>query len=171
MNRKISKRGFTLIEILIVVAIIGLLASFVLVGLGGARSRARDARRIADLNQVQQSLELYYSKFGTYPVATAWTGATGLTGVLTSAATGLGIRAIPGDPTLSATYYYCASTGGTSYLVGAVLENNDNPALRQFENGTTFPCSFGVLPAGITGCSTKPTSGTVATSRLYCTTL
>ncbi len=64
---KESKKSFTLIELLVVIAIIGLLASIVLVNVNSARSKARDARRIADLNQITKALELYYSEYGHYP--------------------------------------------------------------------------------------------------------
>src|SRR3989344_2634994 len=53
-------RGFTLIELLVVVAIIGLLSSVVLASLNGARVKGRDARRLADVKQIQLALELYY---------------------------------------------------------------------------------------------------------------
>ncbi|MCD6568701.1 type II secretion system protein, partial [bacterium] len=43
-----KNKGFTLIEMLIVISIIALLASMILVGMGGARAKARDSRRIAD---------------------------------------------------------------------------------------------------------------------------
>ena len=54
-------RGFTLIELLVVIAIIGLLASVVLVSLNGARSKARDTKRRADLHQMSTALEFYYN--------------------------------------------------------------------------------------------------------------
>ncbi len=68
-SRKPSGAGFTLIELLVVIAIIGMLSSVVLASLNGARSKARDARRIADLQQIRTALELYYSAHNTYPAA------------------------------------------------------------------------------------------------------
>lgn len=65
--------GFTLIELLVVIAIIGLLSSVVLASLNGARNKSKDARRIADLRQIQTALELYYSDNNAYPnTSGAW---------------------------------------------------------------------------------------------------
>lgn len=69
--RKINireKNGFTLIELLVVIAIIGLLSSIVLTSLNSARVKARDARRLADINQLRIALELYADSNGKYPV-------------------------------------------------------------------------------------------------------
>src|SRR3989344_2966865 len=63
--------GFTLIELLVVIAIIGLLASIVLASLNTARRKSRDARRLADIKQIQVALELYFDAKGEYPDATA----------------------------------------------------------------------------------------------------
>lgn len=62
-----KRGGFTLIEMLVVIAIIGLLSSAVIVGLNDARSRARDARRIQDIRQIQNGLENYYAENASYP--------------------------------------------------------------------------------------------------------
>jgi len=60
-------RGFTLVELLVVIAIIGILATLLLLQLGVARQRARDVKRIADVNQLRTSVELYYDDNGSYP--------------------------------------------------------------------------------------------------------
>lgn len=67
---KISKDGFTLIELLVVISIVGLLASTVLVAVNNAAMKSRDARRIADINQISKALELYYADNGRYPTGT-----------------------------------------------------------------------------------------------------
>jgi type II secretion system protein G len=68
MHRNKNVKGFTLIELLVVIAIIGLLASIVLIALNSARSKARDAKRKADIRQLQTAFEMYYSDNGAYPI-------------------------------------------------------------------------------------------------------
>src|SRR3989338_8110432 len=76
--------GFTLIELLVVIAIIGMLSSVVLASLNGARNKGKDARRIADLKQIQTALELYYSDKNTYPISSGWRSECAAWGNLTS---------------------------------------------------------------------------------------
>ena len=121
-----------MIEILIVIAILGLLASIVLVGLGGARAKARDARRIADLRGVQNALEVYYATKGEYSGANDWAG---LKNDLIQAS--IGITQIPNDPVNNGDYIYKYDTDAdkTHYLLSAKLEQ-DNIALKDdIDNG------------------------------------
>lgn len=67
MKSESGTKAFTLIEILIVIAIIGILSSVILVSLNRAREKARDANRLSDMHQMQVALELYYDSFGSYP--------------------------------------------------------------------------------------------------------
>jgi len=58
---------------LVVIAIIGLLASIILVSLNSARAKARDTKRMAALKQIQLALEMYYDDNDSYPVRHAYT--------------------------------------------------------------------------------------------------
>lgn len=115
-----TKRGFTLIELLVVIAIIGILSSVVLASLNSARRKGRDARRIADLKQIQLALELSYDKNGFYPAAISGTELT---------ADGF-IAAMPKDPTTQAAYAYDQVTSGSVYYLGASLETTGHSALN-----------------------------------------
>ncbi len=74
--RNKNQQGFTLIELLVVIAIIGLLASVVLLALNSARQKSRDAKRVADIRQIQSGLELYFNDCNAYPATAALTGAS-----------------------------------------------------------------------------------------------
>ena len=64
-----NKKGFTLIEMLIVVAIIAILSGLILTGLNRARMQSRDARRMADIKNIQAQLEVYYNSHNKYPAS------------------------------------------------------------------------------------------------------
>ena len=114
-----SKKAFTLVELLVVVAIIAILASALLVGLGGARQKARDARRIADLRNVQSALEVYYARHNEYPTSTSWAD-------LENDLNNAGITSqLPGDP-LTGTYDYVYCDNAQRYVIRAQLESSEN---------------------------------------------
>jgi prepilin-type N-terminal cleavage/methylation domain-containing protein len=60
-------RGFTLLELLIVIAIIGVIASIVMVALEESRRTARNEAVVSQMSEYQKAIELYYSDFGNYP--------------------------------------------------------------------------------------------------------
>jgi type II secretion system protein G len=62
-------QGFTLIEVLVVIFIIGILVSLILANILGARQRAEDVQRKNDLQQLQKALRLYYNDYQIYPEA------------------------------------------------------------------------------------------------------
>lgn len=141
-----GKKGFTLVEILVVVAIIGLLSSVFVIGLSGVRSRGRDTKRLADIKQVQNAMELYYAKCGYYPGGVDGTGNCnttdpttwgGLSTTLTTA--GIGVAKIPVDPTVGKTYYYAFDTARQSYILAAILENAKDPTLTGSAYTTDVP--------------------------------
>jgi len=111
-----KKRGFTLIELLVVIAIIGILSSVVLASLNSARLKARDARRVADLKQIQIALELYYDANTKYP-DDIYAAAAALEPTY--------ISKVPKDPQTAAVYKYShtpATGNATGYHLGAQME-------------------------------------------------
>lgn len=67
MRQETAKNGFSVVELLVVAAIIGILAAVVLATVPTARAKARDAKRIAELKEIQLALEAYKATHGTYP--------------------------------------------------------------------------------------------------------
>jgi len=66
VQRKLQS-GFTIIELLIVIAIIGILATLVLTNFRGAQAKSRDVTRKSDINSLYQKLEEFYNENGGYP--------------------------------------------------------------------------------------------------------
>jgi len=61
------KKGFTLIEVVAVIAIMGVLTVIIIPSLNSARSRNRDMERVADIGTIHLGLSNYYAKYGSYP--------------------------------------------------------------------------------------------------------
>ena len=64
-----KNKGFTLIEIMIVIAIIGLIAVLILVAISSSRDKAADTKTISTMDDVKTAVEMYYSSNGTFPSA------------------------------------------------------------------------------------------------------
>jgi len=62
-----KQKGFTLVEAMVTIAIVGLLATFFLINFRASQQKARDNKRIADIQVVIDALELYRDKYGYYP--------------------------------------------------------------------------------------------------------
>lgn len=69
MNKK-NKRGFTLIELIVVVGIITLLTTLILSSLGTAKQKSNDTSKIRSLQEVRSALQIYFSDYGYYPGGT-----------------------------------------------------------------------------------------------------
>ena len=135
MNRRLL--GFTLTEVLIVVAIISLMSAAIYVSVSGSSAVSRDAKRQADLRTLQTAIELYKNKYGRYPErcpsARQWSGEPGTDYACSSGANEyiLGnsaagrpfsefILPLPRDPKLNGAnsgYTYTTNADGTSYKI------------------------------------------------------
>ncbi|HLC89972.1 MAG TPA: prepilin-type N-terminal cleavage/methylation domain-containing protein [Patescibacteria group bacterium] len=129
-----TKKGFTLIELLVVIAIIGLLSTLAVVALNSARQKARDAKRVADIKQVQTALELFYNDVEAYP-----TGTTLALGGLTDCTTAC--------DTLSSTGEIAAAASGTTYM--GLIPADPSATTAECASGSTGVChySYSGLPA------------------------
>lgn len=151
-HRKILKVGFTLIEILVVMTIIGILTTISLVNYRTSQIKARDTRRKSDLSQIQKALEMYYNDYGVYPLG----GAVGEILGCDAGACNWGepwikseevyIKTMPYDPRTK----YCYDSDGTYYKIYATLENTEDPSF-----GGPYTCggdnvyNYGVSSANV----------------------
>lgn len=111
-------KGFTLIEMLVVISLIGILAALAMVSFSSVQKQARDTTRKSDLKQYQTATESYASKNnGNYPVANpAQVTHSG------SYCTALAIGSCPRDPKSPTTDYRYVSNG-VDYVIWASLES------------------------------------------------
>lgn len=69
MTKSNKNKGFTLIELLVVITIIALLTGFIMSSMSQSRMRARDAKRISDISQIQLAIEQYFDRCQQYPTS------------------------------------------------------------------------------------------------------
>lgn len=136
--------GFTLLEMLVVIAIIGSLTGLIATNFVGSQAKARDARRKSDLTQIQKALEFFYNDHGRYPNESSGRIA-GCGGGSTSACAwgdplqdGNGtvyLDTIPEEQQSGKQYWYEVSADGLKYQLYARLENDNDPVLDQDGDG------------------------------------
>lgn len=133
-----KKNGFTFIELVVAIAILAVLVGFVLYTINpfSQFQKSRDARRKADLGQIQKALEQYYEDHQAYPPSTGkptyeiedtsqspaipvpWGGTTAVWQKY--------IEVMPKDPDGSKSYVYVVDPGYQMYWLYASLDRGTN---------------------------------------------
>lgn len=126
LNPKEKRKGagFTLVELLVVVAILGLLSGMVIISIKHVKAKARDSQRVADINSLGTALGLYHNDFNAYPIYDGYIEDQGnaLATALTTAGT---IVAVPTDPLNTGDYrFYYQSVDGSDYYLEYYLETD-----------------------------------------------
>src|SRR4051812_7764221 len=80
ISLKKRQSGFTIVELLIVIVVIGILATLVIVTFTGIQQKARNSQRQTDINALDSHIEAYYAQTGSYPsyavlTTNGWIGA------------------------------------------------------------------------------------------------
>ncbi len=170
------KKGFTLVELLVVMALISILATLIVGGFRSSQMRGRDGGRKSDLKQISNALELFYSDYGKYPAASGTqiaacpynpatrvgTACTWGTSEFTDGKT-IYFKVVPKDSASAQTYVYKVNSSQTKYQIYAHLENTEdknciggscvNPGITDVCGGTLV-CNFAVTSVNATATET-----------------
>lgn len=138
-----KQKAFTLLELLVVMAILALLAGLGLRTFGSVQQKSRDGRRKQDLQSIGKALEIYYNDFKRYPAAEGgkimgcgenanqacvwgepWQNSSDLT---------LYMSKLPQDPGGSQ-YFYLSDPQGQTYRLFAYLENTEDESIARNES-------------------------------------
>jgi len=163
---KERRQGFTLIELMVVIAIIGILSAIILANFSAAKSKSRDGQRISDVAQIQLALAGYFNQCNDYPNpdtsagnGTSYIDSSTLSqnvGCPSGVTLATFISKIPTPPAGAgqtnysyAIGYYSTDSSKTpvDYALEATLENNSSVSTESLSSfpstsGITYPASF-----------------------------
>ena len=134
-----NEKGFSFIELIVVVTIILVLTVAGTVSYQGASRRSRDSRRMSDLQKLAISLEVYKQEEGTYP------GASG--GMPANLVELEYIQELPSDPKADFNYLYNPGTNSYSYALYAQMEDSGSENYTGTEDcgGGSGTCNYRLL--------------------------
>ncbi len=164
ISHRSGNKGFTLVEMMVVIAIIAILTGIIITGLVGSKAKSRDAKRASDLSQIQLAVEQFFDRCDQYPTSLIPTA--GGAGICPNNTSGIPITfgnfisVIPKDPTTNSSYDYVVNNGTTptDYVLHTKFEavNSVSPQSAPVPNWWTVSQSFASNPS-VTGSSSCDT--------------
>jgi type II secretion system protein G len=160
---KDMKKGFTLIEIMVVIAIMGVLITMIAGSFIASQKKGRDLKRKSDIVQVGKAMEMYFYDKGRYPLGDAGTGKFigcvesvggpevacdwgSTTGWKNATAGVIYMGLLPKDPTSTQKYWYSSDATGSYYKIYARLENTSDASIGSYTticSGAATVCNYG----------------------------
>ncbi|MDQ3008458.1 MAG: prepilin-type N-terminal cleavage/methylation domain-containing protein, partial [bacterium] len=165
------KSGFTMIELLIVIAILGALLLFMALALARYQGKARDSERKADLDRIKIAFEDYYNDNSCYPPPEVLNDCGG-------ASLQPHLNTVPCDPLSKDPYVYIPLDGNEckGYRILGNLEDDQDSAIANLGCDASCGCGFGneynygiasgtpLLETGCSAVATTPTPTPAASS-------
>ncbi len=158
LKRVSLRQAFTLLELMVVVAIIAVASTLAIAALNNARQKSRDASRVAAIKQLINGLELYNSNQNSYPVVTA-------------AAPGIYLNTAFASANSNYTAYLCLSSGGSGTgITGFGTSCSGTTYMGQVPvnptpNGVQYTYQS-TDATNVTACTTSPCAGYLMTFTL-----
>lgn len=146
MTKQLKARGFTIVELLIVVVVIAILAAITIVAYNGIQNRARLSSAQTTASTVQKKIEAFNANTGAYPVAGS-SLATQLGTTTESSISGSGITILAAAPTsangtTSIYVQFCTAPAGATGYRTQYFDYTTNAVAAQVTQGTNAtPCT------------------------------
>jgi len=134
---KRSRKGFTLVELLVVIVVLAVLAAIVLPKFVGAGTRSKESALKSDLKLIRNAVTLFYNDTGAYPASTAGLSATSAPAAgLASDGTAKSIiagewhgpylEAVPNDPVSGSAFTYGTASGSVGQVTSSASGNGSD---------------------------------------------
>ena len=117
-----NNHGFTLLELMVSIAIIGILASLMYINIAGVRAKNRDAQRMIRVNEIAKALNIYNTSARLYPVYDG--NITSADAVSLALETAGAISDVPVDPMNSGSYVFGYQSDGSDFTISFCLETD-----------------------------------------------